>query len=71
MLNIMLIDIMMLQYKYKIYWLAKFTDLVFFLLKSDVLACCNTDNKEDRAFLDLESIASCCTAAISIPCFAH
>ena len=42
---------MMSQYKYELYRLN-----LLFLLKSDVLACCNTDNKEDEAILEVESI---------------
>ena len=30
--------------------------IILFRLKSDVLACCNTGNKEDRAFFEVESI---------------
>ena len=30
--------------------------IILFRLKSDVLACCNTDNKEDGAFFEVESI---------------
>ena len=43
------------QYKYKLYRL-NLLNYYSFLLKSDVLACCNTDNKEDGAFLEVESI---------------
>ena len=42
---------MMPQYKYELYWLNS-----LFLLKSNVLACCITDNKEDGAILEVESI---------------
>ena len=47
---------MMPQYKYKLYWFNLLNYSSNFLLKSDVLACCNTDNKEDRGFLEVESI---------------
>ena len=39
---------------YNVYWLNLLN--YSFLLKSDVLACWNTNNKEDGAFLEVESI---------------
>ena len=36
--------------------IAGYVRITLFRLKSDVLACCNTDNKEDGAFFVVESI---------------